>query len=83
MFLFILWPVIDKKPISESKLRFALVDYVLSFVVFTGILAYSTSENSHLGFKDVLSIFNLQWVFLSITFYGFMSAIVYTVVVQT
>ena len=79
MFRFIVWPFIERKPLEENSLRFAFVDYLLSFAVFTTLLAYSTSQGADIGFKDSLSIYNLQWVFLSISTYALVSACVYAV----
>mgnify|MGYP003661053205 CR=1 FL=1 len=78
MSLFLAWPFIRKKPISENNLRYALVDYLLSFAVFSAILTYSTSGYNEMGFREALSIVNLPWVFLSIATYAIVSAITYS-----
>lgn len=77
MIRFIIWPFIQREPLEENSLRFAFVDYLLSFAVFTTLLTYSTSQGADIGFKDSLSILNLQWVFLSISTYALVSACVY------
>ncbi|MFC4701503.1 hypothetical protein ACFO4O_15165, partial [Glaciecola siphonariae] len=74
---FIVWPFIERKPIEENSLRFAFVDYLLSFAVFTTFLAYSTSQGTDISFKDALTIANLPWVFVSISVYAGISACVY------
>ncbi len=77
MIRFIVWPFIQRKPLEENNLRFAFADYLLSFAVFTTLLTYSTSQDADIGFKDALTILNLSWVFLSISTYALVSALVY------
>jgi len=69
IFRFILWPKISKIELEKNDLRFALVDLVLSFSVFSILIALTTSNGTDLSFKDVTSIFNFQWVVLSFIYY--------------
>jgi hypothetical protein len=71
---FIIWPKIRKSEVADNDLRFALVDLVLSFSVFSILIALTTSNGTDLSFKDVTSIFNFEWVVLSFIYYSFVPA---------
>ncbi|KPZ67639.1 hypothetical protein AN944_03981 [Shewanella sp. P1-14-1] len=71
---FIVWPKIRQSEIAKNDLRFALVDLVLSFSVFSVLIALTTSSATDLSFKDVTSIFNFEWVVLSFIYYSFVPA---------
>ncbi|HCG8575899.1 TPA: hypothetical protein NJ542_004541 [Vibrio parahaemolyticus] len=70
MVLFVFNPLMPRRDLKESKLKFAIVDYVFSFTVVLIVLSLLIPTNpEHISYRDILKAFNFEWVIGSYVYY--------------
>ena len=70
MIIFCFRPFIPREQLGESNLRYAFVDYVLSFTVALLIITLLPANNNELSYRQIISIFNFEWLSISFLYYS-------------